>query len=187
VYPISYRQREAIEKQYRRRQCSVGRSWRVDETYVKIKGQWASLDRAGDKDGHTIDCLLAPTCDRDAAEAFFRSARTITGSVPERCRTDGHSSYPGAIKAELGEAVIHRTNRYLNNHLEQDHRGIKQRTWPMGGFKHFVSAARFCWVYEEVRNFFRARSHRNEPVSLLWQRRQHLGRLWVLLATLALA
>jgi len=69
----------------------------------------------------------------DSKEAFFRSARSVTSSVPERITGDGHDSYPGAIKAELGEAVRHRTNRYLNNHLEQDHRGIKQRTRPMGG------------------------------------------------------
>jgi len=57
----------------------------------------------------------------------------------------------------------------------------------MGGFKRFVSAARFCWVYDEVRNFFRVRSQRNESVSLAWQRTQHLGRLRVLMATLAVA
>jgi transposase-like protein len=74
---------------------------------------------------------LSERQDQAAAEAFFRSARTVTGSVPDRVTTDGHGSYPGAIKAELEEAVPHRTNRYLNNHLEQDHRGIKQRTHPM--------------------------------------------------------
>ena len=50
---------------------------------------------------------------------------TVTASVPKRVTTDGHDSYPGAVKAELGDAAHHRTNRYLNNHLEQDHRGIK--------------------------------------------------------------
>ena len=57
----------------------------------------------------------------------------------------------------------------------------------MGGFKRFVSAERFCRVYDEVRNFFRVRSQRNEPVSLAWQRTQHLGRLRVLMSTLAVA
>jgi putative transposase len=83
--------------------------------------------------------------------------------------------------------VTHRTNHYLNNHLEQDHRGVKQRTRPMLGFKNFVSAARFCQVYEEVRNFFRTRSGRNQPVSLVWQRMLHLGRMRVLMATLVVA
>ena len=108
--------------------------------------------------------------DQAAAEAFFRSARTVTDCVPERVTTDGHSPYPGALKAELGETVRHRRSHYLNNHLEQDHRGTKQRAHPMHGFKHFGSAARFCRVYDEVRNFFRVRSQRNEAVSLAWQR-----------------
>jgi hypothetical protein len=57
----------------------------------------------------------------------------------------------------------------------------------MGGFKNFVSAERFCRVYDEVRNVFRARSQRNETVSLAWQRALHLGRMRVLIITLALA
>jgi transposase-like protein len=121
--------------------------------------------------------LLSERQDRAAAEAFFRSARAVTGRVPDRVTTDGHSSYSGAIKTELGEAVTHRTNRYLNNHLEQDHRGIKQRIHSMCGFKRFVAAARFCRVYEEVRHFFRTRSRRNEVVSLAWQRALHVGRM----------
>ena len=145
------------------------------------------LYRAIDRDGNLVDILLSERQDQAAAEAFFRSARTVTDSVPDRVTTDGHRSYPGAIKAALGEAVTHRTNRYLNNHLEQDHRGIKQRTHSMCGFKHFVSAVRFCRVYDEVRNFFRVRSQRNEVVSLAWQRTQHLGRLRVLMSTLAAA
>jgi len=82
--------------------------------------------------------------------------------------------------------VSHRTNRYLNTQLEQDHRGIKQRTPPMGGFKSFVLAERCCRVYDEVRQFFRARSRRNEAVSLAWQRALHVDRMRVLMATLAI-
>src|SRR5262245_39863168 len=119
--------------------------------------------------------------------AFFRSARSVTEVVPDRVTTDGHDSYPGAIQAELGDGVTHCTNRYLNNHLEQDHRGIKQRTHPMCGFKRFVLAERFCRVYEEVRHFFRTRSQRHESVLLAWQRALPLGRMRVLMATLAIA
>jgi putative transposase len=165
----------------------VGRSWYVDETYLKVKGRWTYLYRAIDRDGNLVDVYLSETRDRPAAEAFFRSARTVTDSVPNRITTDGHDSYPGAIKAELGPTVTHRRNRYLNNHLEQDHRGIKQRTHPMCGFKSFVSAERFCRVYEEVRNFLRTRSHQNEAVSLAWQRALYLGRMRVLMSTLAVA
>jgi putative transposase len=148
-----------------------------NRNFLRKCARWSNL----------VDVLLSERQDQAAAEAFFRSARTVTGGVPDQVTTDGHSSYPGAIKAELGDGGIHRTNRYLNNHLEQDHRGVKQRTRPLGDFKRFVSAARFCRVYDEVRNFFRVRSQRNEPVSWAWQRTQHLGRLRVLMATLAVA
>lgn len=68
-----------------------------------------------------VDALLSEKRDRPAAEAFSRSARTVSERVPERVTTDEQDSYPGAIKAELEEAVQHRTTRYLNNYLEQDH------------------------------------------------------------------
>lgn len=134
-----------------------------------------------------VDVLLSERRDRAAAVAFFRSARTVTGSVPARVTSDGHDAYPQAIKTELGEAVRHRTNRYLNNHLEQDHRGIKQRTRPMGGFKSVESAKRFCRVHDEVRNFLRPRSRRNEVVSLVQRRLPYTARTRVLLTSLAAA
>ena len=151
-----------------------------------MKGRGVYLYPAIDRNGNLVDVLLSERQDQAAAEAFFRSARTVTDRVPDRVTTDGHGAYPGAIKSVLGEDVHHRTNHYLNNHLEQDHRGIKQRTHPMGRFKSFGSAARFCRVYDEVRNFFRARSRRNEIVSLAWQRALHLGRMRVVMTTLAL-
>jgi putative transposase len=63
-------------------------------------------------------------------------------------RTDGHDSYPRAIRETLGSEVIHRCNRYLNNRLEQDHRGIKQRYYPRRGFGSVASAARFCRAFD---------------------------------------
>ena len=120
-----------------------------------MKGRWTYLYRAIDREGSLLDALLSEKRDKAATEAFFRSARLVTGRVPERVTTDGHDAYPGAIKAELGKAVRHRTNRYLNNHLEQDHRGIKQRTHPMDGLKSIESARRFCRAHDDVRNFLR--------------------------------
>jgi len=175
---------ETLRKHRRGR---VGRSWYCDETYLKVKSHWVYLYRAIDRDGNLVDVYLSKTRGRAAAEAFFWAARTVTEVVPDRVTTDGHSSYPRAIKAELGDTVTHCTNRYLNNHLEQDHRGIKQRTHPMCGFKSFVSAERFCRVYDEVRDFFRARSDRNELLSLGWQRVLHVGRLRVLMESLAVS
>ena len=99
-----------------------------------------------------------------AAKAFFRSAKAVTGVTPDRVTTDGHDSYPRAIRTELGQGVRHRTSRYKNNRLEQDHRGLKGRYRPMRGFKCPRSAARFCRAYDELRNFLRPRSRHNQHV-----------------------
>jgi putative transposase len=161
---------EALRK---RRRGAVGKSWYVDETYIKVQGQWCYLDRAVDRDGNLVDVRLSHTRDLMAAEAFFRSAWTVTGVAPERITTDGHAAYPRATRNVFGGQVAHRTNRYLNNGLGQDHRGIKQRYGPMGGFKHSTTAARFCLVFDEVRAFLRASSHRNQPLSLAQRRSIH--------------
>ena len=88
----------------------------------------------------------------------------MTGITPERVTTDGHDSYPRAIRTELSKAVRHRASAYLNNRLEQDHRGIKGRCRPMRGFKCPRSAARFCRGYDELRNFLRLRCRHNQHV-----------------------
>jgi len=122
----------------------------------------------------------------EAAKRFFKGAREAVGHKPEKVTTDGHDSYPRAIRRILGRRVIHRTNRYLNNRLEQDHRGIKQRYYPMRGFGNFQSAARFCRAFDEQRDYFRHRTTPKEKVSLLEQRRmfqQRFGALQYLLMT----
>jgi putative transposase len=169
----------------KQRRGRIGGSGYVDETYLKVKGRWTYLYRAIDRDGNLVEVLLSERRDKAAAAAFFRSARKVTGSIPQRVTTDGHDSYPGAIKAELGSTVRQRTNRYLNKHLEQDHRGIKQRIRPMGGFKRVESARRFCRVHDEVRNFLRPRSHRNEIVSPAPRRILYTARTRILLTSWA--
>jgi transposase-like protein len=86
-----------FEKVFRRRQRPVGRSWWLDETYVKIKGKWAYLYRAVDKEGLTIDFLLTPERDREAAEAFLRKAIRTQG-VPEKTTIDKSGSNTTAIR-----------------------------------------------------------------------------------------
>ncbi len=86
--------------------------------------------------------------DMEAAKRFFKQAVEVVGHAPERVTTDGHDSYPRAIRETLGSEVIHRCNRSLNNRIEQDHRGIKQRYSPMRGFGNFTSAARFCRAFD---------------------------------------
>src|ERR671929_1151775 len=124
----------------RRRRGQVGRSWFIDETYLKGQGRWVYLYRAIDGSGALVDVMLSETRDMAAAKAFFRSAKTVTGISPARVTTDGHDSYPRAIRTELGRHVRHRTSRYLNNRIEQDHRGIKGRCRPMRGFQCLRSA-----------------------------------------------
>jgi len=160
----------------KRRHGAVGKSWYVDETYVRVQGQWQYLYRAVDRDGHLVDVRLSPTRDLAAAEAFFRSAWIVTGVTPERITTDGHDAYPRAIRTVFGEQVTHRTNRYLNNHLEQDHRAIKQRYRVTGGLNTFGTAARFCRLCDEIRAFFRPQSHRNESLTLAQRRDIHQER-----------
>ena len=171
----------------RRRRGKVGRSWYVDETYIKVQGRWCYLYRAIDSSGALVDVRLSETRDMAAARAFFRSAKTVTGITPARVTTDGHDSYPRAIRTELGKGVRHRTNRYLNNRIEQDHRGVKGRYQPMRGFKSGPSAGRFCRCYDELRDFLRVRSNRNQPVPATHRRLHVLSRGLTVLSILTAA
>jgi putative transposase len=164
---------EALRKKH---SGAVGNSWYLDQTYINVQGQWRYLYRAIDRDGSLVDVRLSDTRDLAAAEAFFRSAGTVTGVMPIRITTDGHDAHPRAIRQVFGNQVRHRTNRYLNHHLEQDHRGIKQRYRPMGGFKQGNTAARFCRVFDEVRAFLRPQSQRNQLLSLAQRRDIHRDR-----------
>jgi putative transposase len=163
------------------------RHWHVDETYLKVRGRWAYLYRAIDRDGGLVDVMLSERRDMAAAQAFFRSAKAATGVTPDRVTTDGHVSYPRAIRATLGRRVVHRTSAYKNNGLEQDHRGVKGRIRCMRGFKSFASAERFCRCYDEFRNFLRSRSRHNQHVSAHRRRLLHLRRATAALAILGAA
>jgi putative transposase len=171
----------------RRRRGKVGRSWYVDETYLKVHGRWCYLYRAIDRNGNLVDVLFSEHRDMAAAQAFFRSAQAVTGVIPDRVTTDGHDSYPRAIRTTLGKGVRHRTSAYLNNRLEQDHRGIKGRYRPMRGFKCPRSAARFCRAYDELRSFLRSRSRHHQHVPADCRRHQFLRRSMTVLAILQAA
>ena len=110
-----------------RRRGQAGTSWYVDETSLKVGGKWCYLYRAIDHDGNLVDSRLSEKRDMEAAQKFFEQAVVVVGHAPETVTTDGHRSYPRAIRETVGSEVEHRTNKYLNNRLEQDHRGIKQR------------------------------------------------------------
>jgi len=117
-----------------KRRGKAGRTWHVDETYVKVEGRWCYLYRAIDSDGTLVETMLSKTRDMAAAKRFFTCALKAVGQAPEKVTTDGHDSYLRAVRETLGPDVRHRTSRYMNNRIEQDHRGIKQRYYPMRGF-----------------------------------------------------
>ena len=175
------------EELWHRRRSKAGRSRYVDETYLKVDGRWCYIYRAIDSSGALVDVMFSERRDTAAAKAFFRSAKAVTGITPDRVTTDGHDSYPRAIRTELGKGARHRTSRYLNNRLEQDHRGLKGRYRPMRGFKCLRSAARFCRGHDELRNVLRSRSHRNQHVPAASRRLLFLRRTVTVLAILEAA
>ena len=126
----------------RRRKRPVGKSWRMDETNIKVAGEWKYLYRAVDKNGATVDFLLRAKRDHAAARAFFERAIGLH-DVPEKIAIDKSGSNNAAIvsiQADTGLAIALRQSKYLNNIVEQDHRAIKRVTRPMLGFKTFRCA-----------------------------------------------
>ena len=135
-----------FEKRWSRHALAVGRSWRVDETYVKIKGVWHYLYRAVDRAGRTVDFRLSTRRDVAAAKAFFRKAIKSQQRQPQTITLDGYAASHRAVhelKADgsLPTETKLRSSKYLNNLIEQDHRGVKQRIAAMLGFKQFRNAA----------------------------------------------
>ena len=112
----------ALAAELRRRRRGKGgagrHSWFVDETYLKVRGRWCYLYRASDRNGDLVDTMLSEHRDMAAAQAFCRSAKAATGMTPDRVTTDGHGSYPRAIRTTLGRRVTHRNSAYENNGLE---------------------------------------------------------------------
>ena len=166
AYPLSYRQVEELmqergvsvdhatihrwvlkyspplEEAFHRRKRPVWISWRMDETYIKVKGQWRYLYRAVDTSGQTIDFLLTEHRDEHAATRFLTKAIRRHG-VPEKITIDGSEANAAAIRSyndEHGTSIAIRQVKYLNNIVEQDHRGVKRITRPMLGFKSFEAA-----------------------------------------------
>jgi transposase-like protein len=133
-----------FEKMWKKYVRPVGSSWRGDETYIKVKGQWRYLYRAVDKQGQTVDFLLSKNRDQAAAVRFFKKA-IGNNEAPKKITLDGsQASYQAVaelkVEGVLSAQTLVRTNKYLNNMIEQDHREVKQRCYPMLGFKTFGNA-----------------------------------------------
>ena len=159
-----------------KRRGRTGVSWYIDETYVKVAGRWCYLYRAIDREGALIDSMLSAHRDKHAARRFLRGLLQVAERKPLRITTDAHPAYRKAIRWIVGRKVRHRCNQYLNNWIEQDHRAIKQRSYPMRGFGSFVSAAQFCAAFDEVRQYFRVRQRGTEWVPIAEQRRIFIER-----------
>jgi putative transposase len=132
----------ALGKAFGPRKQKVGRSWRMDETYIKVKGEWKYLYRAVDKAGDTVDFLFCAKRDKAAARRYFEKA--IAGNdVPETVTIDksgANLAGLNSINADREVPIKIRQSKYLNNVVEQDHRAIKRIVRPMLGFKSFRCA-----------------------------------------------
>lgn len=137
-----------LDKRIRPHVRSTNDSWRVDETYIKVKGQWKYLYRAVDSQGNTLDFLLCAKRDASAAERFLRKTlKAAHTQEPRVINVDKNAAYPPAVddlKADeqLPETTELRQVKYLNNRVEQDHRFIKRLTKPAMGFGSFNTARR---------------------------------------------
>jgi len=134
-----------FEKRWNRYARPVGASWRVDGTYIRVRGRRTYLYRAVDRQGLTVDLLPSVHRDTAAAKRFFHRAIERHGT-PETITLDGYPATHAAV-AELKQIGVLRpqakvgTSKYLNNLIEQDHRRVKQRIYPTLGFKGFRNAA----------------------------------------------
>jgi putative transposase len=133
-----------LEQAMRGHKRPIGKSWHLDETYVKVKGEWMYLYRAVDGAGQTVDFLLTSRRDHRAARRFLQRAIRSCG-VPEKMTIDQSRANKAAIEsynAEQDTGIGICQAKYLNNQIEQDHRAIKRITRPMPGFKWFRAARR---------------------------------------------
>ena len=131
-----------LEEAFHCRKRPVWVSWRLDEIYIRVKGEWKYLYRDIDKYGQTIDFLLTEQRDERAAKRFLTKAIGHHG-VPEKITIDGSEANAAAIRnynQEYGTTIVIRQVKYLNNIIEQDHRGVKRVTRPMLGFKSSQAA-----------------------------------------------
>jgi transposase-like protein len=128
-----------FEHRWNRFAQPAGASWRVDETYVKVRGEWVYLYWPVDRAADTVEFRLSPRRDVAAAKAFFRKAIKGQGSGPRTVTLDGYAASHRAVRkmktdGELPVDTRLRSSKDLNNLIEQDHRAVKQRVGPMLGF-----------------------------------------------------
>ena len=196
AYPLSYRQVEEmlkerglevdhsslqrwvveyspqLAKKFASHKKAVGKSWRMDETYIKVKGVWHYLYRAVDKVGQTIDIYLSKRRDTASAKLFFQRAFRSSG-VPEKVNIDKSGSNTAALKVinkdlKSEDKILIRQNKYLNNLVEQDHRFIKKKVKPMLGF-FSLKSARATLAGIELHHMLRKRQFKFKSHLPIWE------------------
>ena len=156
IYRWVQRYAPELEKRCRPHLKSTNDSWRVDETYIKVKGEWMYLYRAVDSGGSTLEFMLSDTRDASAAKRFFKKLLKADHTcTPRVINVDRNPSYPKAfdeLKTDgmLAQGCDLRPIKYLNNIIEQDHRFIKRRVKPGLGFYSFETAWRTLQGYETM-------------------------------------
>ncbi len=145
-----------LDKRIRPHLRSTNDSWRVDETYIKVKGRWKYLYRAVDSQGNTLDFLLRARRDATAAERFLRKTLNAAHTqFPRVINVDKNAAYPPAVEQLQADEQLPKTTqlrqvKYLNNRVEQDHRFIKRLTKPGMGFGSFNTARRTIRGFEAM-------------------------------------
>ncbi|MBZ5753406.1 IS6 family transposase [Metabacillus rhizolycopersici] len=172
-----------LDKRLRRHLKRTNDSWRVDETYIKVKGQWMYLYRAVDSEGNTIDFYLSKTRDQKAAKCFFKKAlRFFHVSKPRVITVDKNPAYPVAIQQlkdeqKVPEGIQMRQVKYLNNIVEQDHRFIKKRVRSMLGFKTYETATSIVRGIEALHMMKKGQVHQQQ-VKSVQNRKEFIDKLF---------
>jgi transposase, IS6 family len=171
-----------LDERVRRHLKQTNDSWRVDETYIKVKGQWTYLYRAVNSEGNTIDFYLSKSRDARAAKYFFKKALAVRHSTTPRVVTvDKNPAYPVAIeqlKEEkmMPECIQIRQVKYLNNIVEQDHRFIKKRVRSMLGFKSYETAISILSGIETMHMMKKGQVH--QGVKFAQNRKEFIDKLF---------
>jgi transposase, IS6 family len=155
-----------LDKRCRRHLKPTNKSWRLDETYIKVKGQERYLYRAADSTGQTIDFLLTAKRDAAAAKRFFHRALAQSNNpMPRVINVDKNRAYPAAVRDLKQEGILRRRCRlrqckFLNNVVEQDHRNVKRRTWLAKGYGSVKTAWRTLRGIEAMEMIRKGRARR---------------------------
>ena len=172
-----------IDQRCRPHLCPTNDSWRVDETYIKVKGKDRYLYCAVDSQGNTLNFLLTAKRDAEAAKRFLRKVLSaVHTQEPRVINVDKNAAYPKAVdelkeKEELAEQVELRQNKYLNNIVEQDHRGIKRLVKPGMGFGSFNTARRTIKGYE-IMNMVRKGQIKNVKKGAVTERVKFINQIF---------